>query len=75
MKTKTSITLSTDILEVVDRQSGTKSRSDFIETALWAYVAELARRERDSRDLVILNRNADRLNEEAADVLAYQAIP
>jgi metal-responsive CopG/Arc/MetJ family transcriptional regulator len=75
MKTKTSITLSADILELMDRQAGTKSRSEFIETALWAYVSELARRERDAGDLMILNRDADLLNEEAIDVLAYQTLP
>jgi metal-responsive CopG/Arc/MetJ family transcriptional regulator len=75
MKVKTSVTLSEDILEEVDRQSGAKSRSEFIERALWVYVSELARRERDARDLEILNRHADRLNQEAADVLTYQVIP
>jgi len=75
MKTKTSITLSEDVLTVVDQRSTGKSRSEFIETALWAYIAQLARNERDARDLDILNRNADRLNQEAADVLTYQVIP
>jgi metal-responsive CopG/Arc/MetJ family transcriptional regulator len=74
MKTKTSITLSEDVLTVVDRRSTGKSRSEFIETALWAYIAQLAHNERDARDLDILNRNADRLNQEAADVLTYQVI-
>lgn len=51
------------------------NRSEFIETALWAYIAQLARDEQNTRDLEILNRNADQLNQEAADVLAYQVIP
>jgi metal-responsive CopG/Arc/MetJ family transcriptional regulator len=74
MKTKTSITLSEDILTVVDQRATGKSRSEFIETALWAYIAQMARNERNARDLDILDRNADRLNEEAADVLTYQVI-
>jgi predicted DNA-binding antitoxin AbrB/MazE fold protein len=32
----------------------------------------LSKRERDAKDLEIINRNADRLNEEAMDVLNYQ---
>lgn len=32
----------------------------------------LAKRERDAKDLEIINRNADWLNEEARDVLGYQ---
>jgi metal-responsive CopG/Arc/MetJ family transcriptional regulator len=75
MKTKTSITLSEDVLTVVDQRATGKSRSEFIETALWSYIAQLTRNEQNARDLDILNRNADRLNQEAADVLTYQVIP
>ncbi|MEK7832130.1 MAG: antitoxin family protein [Acidobacteriota bacterium] len=32
----------------------------------------LSRQERDARDIEIINRNADALNEEALDVLSYQ---
>ena len=32
----------------------------------------LSKAERDARDIEIINRNADRLNEEALDVLEYQ---
>jgi metal-responsive CopG/Arc/MetJ family transcriptional regulator len=75
MKTKTSITLSEDVLTLVDQRAGGGSRSEFIETALWTYIAQLTRDEQNARDLDILNRHADRLNQEAADVLAYQVIP
>lgn len=74
MKTKTSITLSEDILAIVDQRATGKGRSEFIEAALRAYIAQLARDEQNARDLAILNRNADRLNAEAADVLTYQGI-
>ncbi len=33
---------------------------------------KLSRQERDARDIEIINRNADALNEEALDVLSYQ---
>ena len=39
------------------------------------YPDRTARRARDARDAAILNRNADALNREAADVLEYQDLP
>jgi metal-responsive CopG/Arc/MetJ family transcriptional regulator len=71
MKLKTSITLPAELLAVVDRRvEAGQSRSDFIELALRAFLAQLQRIERDSRDLETLNRYADHLNAEAEDVLA-----
>jgi len=76
MKVKTSITLSGDLLEAIDLRTGRgRNRSEFIEMALRAFLAEAGRQERDARDIDILNRRAKRLNREAADVLAYQVIP
>jgi metal-responsive CopG/Arc/MetJ family transcriptional regulator len=76
MKRKTSITLSEDILEAIDKRSGdAKNRSDFIETAIRSYIAKLIQDEQNARDLAIINEHADRLNVEAADVLAFQVIP
>jgi Arc/MetJ-type ribon-helix-helix transcriptional regulator len=76
MKVKTSITLSRDLLEAIDARAGKgRSRSEFIEAALRLFLAHAAREERDARDLDILNRCAERLNREAADVLAYQVVP
>ena len=76
MKVKTSITLSPDVLEAIDAQAGRgRTRSEFIEAALPAFLDQTKRQERDARDLDILNRQAERLNREAADVLTYQVIP
>jgi len=76
MKVKTSITLSEDVLEAIDRRSAQfKNRSDFIEAALRAFLAQIIRDEQNATDLAILNRQAERLNQEARDVLAYQVIP
>ena len=76
MKVKTSITLTEDLLKVIDEQSGPhRSRSDFIEKAVRAYVAQVIRDQKNARDLEIINRQADRLNKEAKDVLTYQVIP
>lgn len=72
MKVKTSITLSEDILRAMDKVLEGKNRSAFIEAALRAYMRLLKKRERDIRDLEILNKESDRLNREAEDVLSYQ---
>lgn len=74
MKKKTSITLSQAVLEEVDRLAGSdESRSAFIERVLRGYFRRRARRAINLRDLERLNRGAERLNAEAADVLDYQA--
>jgi len=74
MKVKTSITLSQDLLKLVDKRArlSKKNRSDFIETAVWDFLARLIRDEQNARDLEIINRRAEYLNREAADVLDYQ---
>jgi hypothetical protein len=41
--------------------------------SLEEYKIDLTRAARDSRDIEIINRNADRLNAEAEDALEYQA--
>lgn len=74
MKIKTSITLSDEILEAIDLHiGGYRSRSEFLETAARQFIAQLARKKAERRDLEIINRHADSLNAEAEDVLAYQA--
>jgi len=76
MKVKTSVTLSEDIIKVIDKRlSAHKNRSDFIECALRAYIDKLIKDEQNARDLDIINKQADRLNKEAIDVLSYQVIP
>jgi len=73
MKIKTSVTLSKDVLQAADKLSRRyKNRSEFIEAALRAYIAQAIRDEQNARDLEIINQRADQLNEEALDVLAYQ---
>ena len=76
MKVKTSITLSEDLLDAIDESSGQfKNRSDFVEAAIRAYIEHMIREEQNAKDLAIINRQADRLNKEAIDVLEYQLIP
>jgi metal-responsive CopG/Arc/MetJ family transcriptional regulator len=74
MKVKTSITLSSDLLRLIDEhQSEFKSRSEFLERAAREMLAQLARTEAERRDLELINQHADALNAEAEDVLAYQS--
>jgi metal-responsive CopG/Arc/MetJ family transcriptional regulator len=73
MKIKTSITLSSELLDAIDRHSVEfKSRSQFIETAARSFLKQLEQLEVDRRDLEIINLHADELNAEADDVLDYQ---
>ena len=77
MRVKTSITLSEEVLKAVDKRSRRQkqTRSDLIETAVRAFLLQLARDEQNARDLEIINRQADALNKEAAEVLEYQVLP
>ena len=73
MKEKTSITLAADVLAGIDRLAGSKhSRSAIIEQVLRRFLREQAHARIQARDLELLNRAADELNAEAADVLDYQ---
>lgn len=74
MKEKTSVTLSREVLEKIDRLAGRNhSRSAFIEGVLREFIRQRERAAINAHDLEILNREADRLNAEAEDVLQYQA--
>lgn len=76
MKVKTSITLSEETLEAVDELAAkVGGRSQVIETALREFLARRKRAARDARDLAVLNRDADRLNDEMSDILEYQVEP
>ena len=73
MKAKTSVTLSKDLLALVDEYvKGDNSRSAFIELAIRTYMEILKRKNRDQHDLQIINRLSEKFNKEANDVLRYQ---
>ena len=73
MKIRTSIAVDKALLKKADRLSRSyRNRSEFIEAALRAYVARDTQNVKKSRDLEIINRRADDLNQEALDVLDYQ---
>lgn len=74
MKVKTSVTLSQEILTLIDQHAeGEKNRSAFIELAVKTYLEIIRRSKRDQNDLQIINRLSEKLNREAIDVLHYQA--
>lgn len=74
MKVKTSVTFSPETLTAIDEIAGDSlNRSRVVEMAVLEYIERRHRAERDARDLEILNRAADEMNEEMEDVLAYQA--
>lgn len=73
MKRKTSITLSQDLLEDLDRVVGDSgNRSRVIEVAVRDYIRRHVRDARDRRDLELINKHAAFLNKEAQDALSYQ---
>ncbi|MBN2426533.1 MAG: hypothetical protein JXR46_04490 [Calditrichaceae bacterium] len=73
MKIKTSLTLSEELISAIDQKSAKhKSRSDFVENALWTYLNHLIRQEKNKIDLALINEKSDFLNKEALDVLDYQ---
>ncbi len=73
MRVKTSITLPSDLLKTIDQAD--PNRSAFLERAARAYLARLRKAQREAKDIEIINANADRLNQEALDVLDYQGLP
>ena len=72
MRVKTSVTLDKGLLEQID--AATSNRSAFIEDLLEKHFKQLAKAERDAKDIELINKNADWLNEEAKDVLEYQEL-
>src|SRR5450631_59377 len=70
---KASITLSGNLLKVVDSLAGAAQRSAWIERAVQSYAARQLKERRRERELVLLNRHADALNTEGDDSATYQA--
>lgn len=76
MKSKTSITLSEDVLAGIDRLAGRRySRSELIDAVLRQYLHERDRTRRDEEEIQKINRYARELNQEAEDVARYQTLP
>src|SRR5229473_6688554 len=72
-KAKASITLSGNLLKVIDSLAGAAQRSAWIERAVQSYAARQLKERRRERELVLLNRHAEALNAEGDDSATYQA--
>jgi Arc/MetJ-type ribon-helix-helix transcriptional regulator len=73
MKTKTSLSLSRDVLKGIDRVAGRRhSRSAVIDAVLRRYLEQRERARINAEDGEKLDRYADELNAEALDVVGYQ---
>jgi len=74
MKTKTSLTLSGDLIARIDKLAGSKiSRSSYIEQILRDFVDGRAQARKDAREIAAINRHAAQLNAEMNDALSFQA--
>jgi hypothetical protein len=72
MKRKISMTVSDEMLRLVARAAaGGESRSQTLVRLVREGLLARGRRLADERDLALLNRHADALNREAADVMEY----
>jgi hypothetical protein len=69
MKIKTSLTISEDLLETLDRMAGPGlSLSAFVEEILRDYVEGRAQERREAREIAAINRRAAKLNAEMQDI-------
>lgn len=74
MKTETTISLDPGLLQALERVLGANghgSLSELIEDVLRRFLASERQKIYAPRELELINRNADRLNQEAEDVLTY----
>ena len=73
MKSKTSLTLSEDLVASIDKLAGTKmSRSAYIEQILRDFVDRRTRARKVAREVAAINRHATQLNSEMSDALTFQ---
>lgn len=76
MKVKTSITLAKELLQEIDAriESQQRSRSEFIEEAVRAFLAHADRIALQDREAALLRKHAAALNAEMTDILEYQVL-
>lgn len=72
-KTKTSVSVSGELLRAADLVAGPDKRSALIERALRHYLETLVKRARHRHDLAMLNAAADAINRDSDEVRALQA--
>jgi metal-responsive CopG/Arc/MetJ family transcriptional regulator len=73
MKSKTSLTLSEDLVASIDKLAGPKaSRSAYIEQILREFVDRRVQARKGAREVAAINRHAAELNSEMSDALSFQ---
>jgi metal-responsive CopG/Arc/MetJ family transcriptional regulator len=72
-KAKASVTLSGNLLKVIDTLAGTDQRSAWIERAVRAYAKRQLKSYRRVQELELLNRHAKELNAEGDESAEFQA--
>ena len=75
MKIPTTISLEPKLLQELDSyvaNNGHGSISELIEDLVRSFLGKAKGTNGDDQELELINRNADRLNQEAEDVLTYQ---
>ena len=73
MKVETTVELPEELLAAMDERSDEYGgRSELVEAALRALIEGPSQTDLEARDLAIIARYADELNEEAADALECQ---
>jgi metal-responsive CopG/Arc/MetJ family transcriptional regulator len=74
MKLKTSVTLSEDIVKMIDKAAGPdESRSQTIDRLLRERLASIARQAADDHDRSLIDQHAAKRNAELANTLGHQA--
>ncbi len=74
MRVRTSVTLPKELLMKVDALAGKKyKRSAIVESALRDYVAKENGGKLNTRDIEIINKNADLINRQVEETLESQA--
>ena len=74
MKTKTSLTLSEDLIASIDKLVGPKmSRSAYIEQIFREYLDPRTQPRRNAREVAAIKRHAAQLNAEMSDTLTLLA--
>jgi metal-responsive CopG/Arc/MetJ family transcriptional regulator len=73
MKSKTSLTLSEDLIASIDKLAGPNmSRSAYVEQILREFVDRRAQARKGAREVAAINRHAAELNSEMNDALSFQ---
>lgn len=73
LKAKASVSISGNLLKVIDTLAGAEQRSAWIERAVRAYAKRELKARRRDRELELLNRHAEGLNAEGDDSARFQA--